>query len=76
MINSFGPAIFASLSNVPIVNLLIVWLAFNQSHRIMYERRVSQGLGKVFSLLLAVFAMIAIMMIRIELAGWRGLIYE
>ncbi len=58
-----------------VLNLLIVWLAFGQSHRIMQliKEGGAKGLGKVFSLLLAAFAM---MMIRIGLAGWKGLIYE
>ncbi len=58
-----------------VLNLLIVWLAFGQSHRIMglMKEGGAKGLGKVFSLLLAAFAM---MMIRIGLEGWKGLIYK
>lgn len=58
-----------------ILNLLIVWLAFGQSHRIMglLKEGGAKGIGKVSSLLLAAFAM---MMVRIGLQGWVNLIYE
>ena len=53
-----------------IINLLVVWLAFGQSQRILHlvKEGGSKGIGKVFSLLLAAFAM----MIRIGLQGWRS----
>ncbi len=56
-----------------ILNFLVVWIAFGQSDRIMglMKEGGAKGLGKVFSLLLAAFA---IMMIRIGLHGWMGLI--
>jgi len=56
-----------------ILNFLIVWLAFSQSHRIMglMKEGGAKGIGKVFSLLLAAFAM---MMIRIGIKGWMGLL--
>ena len=56
-----------------ILNLLIVWLAFGRSHWIMglLKEGGAKGLGKVFSLLLAAFAM---MMIRIGLKEWMDLI--
>ena len=55
-----------------ILNLLVVWLVFGQSHRIMklLKEGGAKGIGKVFSLLLAAFAM---MMIRMGLEGWMGL---
>ena len=55
-----------------ILNLLVVWLVFGQSHRIMkfLKEGGAEGIGKVFSLLLAAFAM---MMIRMGLEGWMGL---
>ena len=58
-----------------ILNLLVVWLAFSQSHRIMrlMKEGGAKGIAKVFSLLLAAFAM---MMIRLGLEGWMSLIYE
>ena len=58
-----------------ILNLLIVWVAFGQSHRIMglLKEGGAKGIGKVSSLLLAAFAM---MMVRIGLQGWVNLIYE
>ncbi len=54
-----------------ILNLLVVWLAFGQSQRILHliKEGGSKGIGKVFSLLLAAFAM---MMIRLGLQGWRN----
>ena len=53
-------------------NFLIVWLTFSQSHRIMrlLKEGGAKGIGKVFSLLLAAFAM---MMIRIGIKGWMSL---
>jgi len=58
-----------------ILNLLVVWLVFGQSRRIMklMKEGGAKGIGKVFSLLLAAFAM---MMIRKGLEGWMGLIHE
>jgi multiple antibiotic resistance protein len=58
-----------------ILNLLVVWLAFSQSHRILQfvKEGGAKGIGKVFSLLLAAFAM---MMIRIGLQGWRSLLFQ
>jgi multiple antibiotic resistance protein len=55
-----------------ILNLLIVWFVFSQSHRIMrlMKEGGAKGIGKVSSLLLAAFAM---MMIRMGLEGWLGL---
>jgi multiple antibiotic resistance protein len=55
-----------------ILNLLVVWLVFGQSHRIMafLKEGGAKGLGKVSSLLLAAFAMV---MIRVGLEGWRNL---
>jgi multiple antibiotic resistance protein len=56
-----------------VLNFLIVWLTFSQSHRIMrlMKEGGAKGIGKVFSLLLAAFAM---MMIRIGIKGWMGLL--
>ena len=56
-----------------ILNFLIVWLTFSQSHRIMrlMKEGGAKGIGKVFSLLLAAFAM---MMIRIGIKGWMALL--
>ncbi len=56
-----------------ILNFLIVWLAFSQSHRIMrlMKEGGAKGIGKVFSLLLAAFA---ITMIRIGIKSWMGLL--
>ncbi len=58
-----------------ILNLLIVWLAFGQSRRILrfFKEGGAKGIGKVFSLLLAAFAM---MMIRMGLEGWTGLFFQ
>jgi multiple antibiotic resistance protein len=58
-----------------ILNLLVVWLAFDQSHRVLglMKEGGAKGVGKVSSLLLAAFA---VMMIRIGMKGWLGLIYE
>jgi multiple antibiotic resistance protein len=54
-----------------ILNFLIVWFAFSQSHWIMrlMKEGGAKGIGKVFSLLLAAFAM---MMVRIGIKGWIG----
>jgi multiple antibiotic resistance protein len=54
-----------------ILNFLIVWLAFSQSHWIMrlMKEGGAKGIGKVFSLLLAAFAMT---MVRIGIKGWIG----
>jgi multiple antibiotic resistance protein len=55
-----------------ILNLLVVWLVFGQSHWIMglLKEGGAKGVGKVSSLLLAAFAM---MMIRIGIKGWMDL---
>jgi len=55
-----------------ILNFLVVWLVFGQSHSIMrlMKEGGAKGVGKVSSLLLAAFAM---MMIRMGLEGWMGL---
>jgi multiple antibiotic resistance protein len=52
-----------------ILNLLIVWLAFSNSFRLLrfLKEGGARGMGKVFSLLLAAFAM---MMIRTGIMGW------
>jgi multiple antibiotic resistance protein len=56
-----------------ILNFLVVWLVFNQSQWIMrlLKEGGAKGIGKVFSLLLAAFAM---MMIRIGIKGWMSFI--
>jgi multiple antibiotic resistance protein len=58
-----------------ILNLLVVWLVFGQSHRIMklLKEGGAKGVGKVSSLLLAAFAMT---MIREGLEGWLGLFHH
>lgn len=58
-----------------ILNLVVVWLVFSQSNRIMrlMKEGGAKGIGKVFSLLLAAFAM---MMIRKGLEGWLGLFHS
>lgn len=58
-----------------ILNFLVVWLVFGQSRAIMQLMKEggAKGIGKVFSLLLAAFAM---MMIRRGLEGWMSLIQE
>ncbi len=55
-----------------ILNLVVVWLVFGQSNSIMrfMKEGGAKGIGKVFSLLLAAFAM---MMIRRGLEGWMNL---
>jgi len=55
-----------------ILNFLVVWFVFGQSHSIMrlVKEGGAKGIGKVSSLLLAAFAM---MMIRIGMKGWMGL---
>jgi multiple antibiotic resistance protein len=57
-----------------ILNLLIVWLAFSHSHRLMgfLKEGGAKGIGKVFSLLLVAFAM---MMIRTGIMGWLQLFH-
>ncbi len=54
-----------------ILNLLIVWLVFGRSHLIMglLKEGGTKGMGKVFALLLAAFAM---MMIRTGITEWIG----
>jgi multiple antibiotic resistance protein len=56
-----------------ILNLLVVWVAFDQSNRIMgvIKEGGAKGVGKVSSLLLAAFAM---MMVRMGIEGWMGLV--
>jgi len=58
-----------------ILNLLIVWLAFSQSHWIMrlLKEGGAKGIAKVSSLLLAAFAM---MMIRMGMKEWMSLIHQ
>jgi len=58
-----------------ILNLLVIWFAFSQSHRIMrlIKEGGAKGIAKVSSLLLAAFA---IMMIRTGMNGWMNLIHE
>ncbi len=55
-----------------VLNLLIVWLVFGQSHWIMriLKEGGAKGVAKVSSLLLAAFAM---MMIRIGIQEWMSL---
>jgi multiple antibiotic resistance protein len=54
-----------------ILNLLIVWLVFGRSHLIMrlLKEGGTKGMGKVFALFLAAFAM---MMIRTGITEWIG----
>jgi len=54
-----------------ILNLLIVWLVFGNSHLIMrlLKEGGTKGMGKVFALFLAAFAM---MMIRTGITEWIG----
>jgi multiple antibiotic resistance protein len=56
-----------------ILNLLIVWLVFSHSPRLMrlLKEGGAKGIGKVFALLLAAFAM---MMIRTGIADWIKLL--
>jgi multiple antibiotic resistance protein len=58
-----------------ILNLIVIWFAFSQSHWIMrlIKEGGAKGIGKVSSLLLAAFAM---MMIRTGMNGWMSLIRE
>ena len=58
-----------------VLNLLIVWIAFAQSGRIMrlLKEGGAKGVGKVSALLLAAFAM---MMIRMGIKGWMTLLYQ
>jgi multiple antibiotic resistance protein len=55
-----------------ILNLLIVWFVFSHSQRIMrfLKEGGTKGIGKVFALLLAAFAM---MMIRTGIMDWVSL---
>jgi len=55
-----------------ILNFLIVWLVFSQSHGIMQVMKEggAKGIAKVSSLLLAAFAM---MMVRMGIKGWIDL---
>jgi len=54
-----------------ILNLLTVWLVFGNSHLIMrlLKEGGTKGMGKVFALFLAAFAM---MMIRTGITEWMG----
>jgi len=54
-----------------ILNLLTVWLVFGNSHLIMrlLKEGGTKGIGKVFALFLAAFAM---MMIRTGITEWMG----
>jgi len=54
-----------------ILNLLTVWLVFGHSHLIMrlLKEGGTKGMGKVFALFLAAFAM---MMIRTGITEWMG----
>ncbi len=54
-----------------ILNLLTVWLVFGNSHLIMrlLKDGGTKGMGKVFALFLAAFAM---MMIRTRITEWTG----
>jgi len=56
-----------------ILNLLIVWLVFSHAHRIIkfLKEGGTKGIGKVFALLLAAFAM---MMIRTGIMDWVSLV--
>ena len=58
-----------------ILNLLIVWVVFNQSQWIMrvLKEGGAKGIGKVFSLLLAAFA---VMVIRTGIMEWINLFPE
>jgi multiple antibiotic resistance protein len=55
-----------------VLNFLVVWLVFSQSHSIirLLKEGGAKGVGKVSALLLAAFAM---MMIRNGIEGWMGL---
>jgi multiple antibiotic resistance protein len=52
-----------------VLNLLIIWLAFGQAFRIMRTLKEggTKGIGKIFTLLLAAFA---VMMIRTGIEEW------
>jgi multiple antibiotic resistance protein len=56
-----------------ILNFVVVWLVFGQSHSIMrfMKEGGAKGIGKVSSLLLGAFAM---MTIRMGIEGWIGLL--
>ena len=58
-----------------ILNLLIVWFVFSHSHRIIrfLKEGGTKGIGKVFALLLAVFAM---MMVRTGIMDWVKLMVD
>jgi len=58
-----------------ILNLLIVWLVFGHSYLIMrfLKEGGTKGMGKVFALFLAAFAM---MMIRTGMTEWIGLLRQ
>ncbi len=60
----YGPTIFCF-----ILNLLLVWLVFSHSKRMMriLKEGGTKGIGKIFALLLASFAM---MMIRTGITEW------
>ena len=71
IVDAYG---YASSVLCLILNLLIVWLAFSYSHRLMriFKEGGARGIGKVFSLLLAAFAM---MMIRTGIMEWVRLLH-
>ncbi|MGB7575825.1 MAG: MarC family protein [Thermodesulfobacteriota bacterium] len=71
IVDAYG---YASSVLCLILNLLIVWLAFSYSHRLMriFKEGGARGIGKVFSLLLAAFAM---MMIQTGIMGWLPLFH-
>ena len=56
-----------------VLNFLVVWLVFSQSHSIIHllKEGGAKGVGKVSALLLAAFAM---MMIRNGIEGWLSLL--
>ena len=58
-----------------ILNLLIVWFVFSHSHRIIrfLKEGGTKGIGKVFALLLAAFAM---MMVRTGIMDWVKLMVD
>lgn len=60
----YGPTIFCF-----ILNLLFIWLVFSQSKRMMrvLKEGGTKGIGKIFAILLASFAM---MMIRTGIMEW------
>jgi multiple antibiotic resistance protein len=71
IVDAYG---YASSVLCLVLNLLIVWLAFSYSHRLMriFKEGGARGIGKVFSLLLAAFAM---RMIRTGIMEWIRLLH-